>query len=279
MSQRKLPVVREEEMEGLCGVSIESASAFYDDDSGNLAVIGELVASSGVLKDEYREVHVVVHDVDGDVVGRDYSNWGSFGFRQSFELSFDESDDLYGTPSSVRVFPASPFATAASVEDSEFTEPSGNPNCGPGLSFALEPATVDHERLAYIAECFSHERTPTEVASFRTTVSITFGSDDFAEIARLLNVQASCLSQAAAGIVSLEGDLRADADVNGQIAALLSRTTDDLAAWRELVEEHSAGLTVDITTSNWPWSLLSDVVLAIGERGLGLGGWIWTEGD
>lgn len=275
VSKKKLPVVRDEDMESLYGVSVESVSTFYDNDLGNLVVVGELAASNGVLEDEYREVQVVIHDAEGDIVGRGLSNWVSFGLRQSFELSFSESDDLYGIPSSVSVYPASSFAVTAAVQDSEFVDPTENPNHGQELFSVLGRATVGHERLAHIAECFSHERTPSAVASLCTKVSLTFMSDDLDEVARLLGVQPSCLSQTPSfPIAVLDGDLRADADVNGQIAALLSRTTDDLDDWRELVEQHSADLSVDITTSGWTWSLAREIVLAMAERNLGFGGWI-----
>lgn len=279
VSTKKLPVVRDEDMESLYGVSIESVSAFYNEESGNLVVVGELAASNGVLEDEYREVQVVIHDAEGDIVGRGLDNWMSFGLRQSFELSFNEADDLHGTPSSVTVFPASSFPVTAAAQDSDFLDSEENPYREQGPSFAPGCATVDHERLASIAEFYSSCARGIDACA---QVSLSFISDDPGEVARLLDVPLSCLSHSSClsqpdepdcGGLYLHGDMQADTNLTGQIAALLSRTTDDLDAWRELAEDHFVSVSVTITTSGLEGvGLNSVIVLAMAERKLSLDG-------
>jgi len=257
---KRLPVTRDQEVEHLYGVGVESVSAFYDEESGNLMVVGELAANNGVPSTEYREVQVVVHDVEGATIGCDSANWMSFGLRQSFELSLDT---LHGTPATVRVFPTSSFPDTLSVHD--ITDEA---------SFPLGPATWGREQLASMAEIYSSQGG----IEACTQASISFFSDDPAALAGLLAVEPSWLTQGSPVQLELTANQRLDVDLAGQIAALLSLATDDLDAWRVLAQEYLAGVSVTITTSGYDSvHLSSDIMMAMVERGLSFSGFIVCE--
>lgn len=266
---KRLPVTRDQEVEHLYGVDVESVSAFYDEESGNLMVVGELAANNGVPSTEYREVQVVVHDVEGATIGCDSANWMNFGLRQSFELSLDT---LHGTPATVRVFPTSSFPDTLSVHD--ITDTRAERCHEVEASFPLGPATWGREQLASMAEIYSSQ----EGIEACTQVSISFFSDDPAALAGLLAVEPSWLTQRSPAQLELTANQRLDVDLAGQIAALLSLATDDLDAWRVLAQEHLAGVSVTITTSGYDSvHLSSDIMAAMVERGLSVSGFIVCE--
>lgn len=99
---QKIPVQIDKDMERLSGIKLEACAAYFDGDAA-VRILGEVVTVSGKPIKDYREVQAVVYDADGDILGRDYTNWGSFQLRQSFELIID---DLPSTPARVRVFPS-----------------------------------------------------------------------------------------------------------------------------------------------------------------------------
>lgn len=89
------------------GLSIESVSAFYSDET--LTIIGEVASWSGRSIDDYRELQAVAYGADGQVVGRAVDNWCEFGIRQSFECEMQTSPygyRLFGVPALVRLLPA-----------------------------------------------------------------------------------------------------------------------------------------------------------------------------
>lgn len=99
---QKLPVQFDKDMESIAGITFEACAAYYD---GNEAVrvLGEAVASDGRPIQDYREIQVVVYAADGDILGRDYTNWIAFHLRQSFEI---EVTNLPDAPARIRVFPS-----------------------------------------------------------------------------------------------------------------------------------------------------------------------------
>lgn len=66
-----------------------------------MRVVGEIVASNAKPLDDYREVQVAVYDEEGNILGREFENWGEFGIRQTFEV---EMEDLPGVPFRVKAF-------------------------------------------------------------------------------------------------------------------------------------------------------------------------------
>jgi len=98
----KRPVHVDKDMESLAGMSFEACAAYYDGDE-EVRVIGEAVSANSKPIQDYHEIKVVVYDAEGDILGRDYTNWTSFQLRQSFEI---EVMNLPGVPTRVRVFPS-----------------------------------------------------------------------------------------------------------------------------------------------------------------------------
>ena len=104
MPKKKLEIVRDLQMEALTKIRVESCVAYLDDDH-QVCIVGEVSAFS--VDDNYAEVQVVVYDSDGDIMSRDYSNWGAFGLRQYFDLQIDVSE-FEANPVKVKVFPSKP---------------------------------------------------------------------------------------------------------------------------------------------------------------------------
>ena len=98
----KLPILVDKKMEALSGISFEACAAYFDEVEG-VRVLGEVVTASGEPIKDYREIQVVVYDENGDILGREYTNWTSFQLRQSFEIQVLE---LHAVPARVRVFPS-----------------------------------------------------------------------------------------------------------------------------------------------------------------------------
>jgi hypothetical protein len=106
MARRKLTVEKDQEAEDLSGLVLKAASAFFDAGEKKLTALGEVQTMDGESIDSYREVQLIVYDADGDIIGRNYTNWSDFGIRQSFSLVLDE-DDLFGEPARVKLYPSS----------------------------------------------------------------------------------------------------------------------------------------------------------------------------
>lgn len=104
MPRIKIPIERDEQMEEINEVKLTSCTAYYDE-SGLIKVLGELASTTGDPIEDYREVQVVVYDADGDILGREYTNWSEFGLRQSFEIKV-KNEDTSLQPDRVKVFPA-----------------------------------------------------------------------------------------------------------------------------------------------------------------------------
>ena len=97
----KLPVHRDQDMEKITGLSFDACAAYYD--GVEVRVVGEVVTRDSRPIADYREVQVVIYDEEGDILGRNYTNWTEFQIRQSFEV---EIEDLPGVPYRVKVFPS-----------------------------------------------------------------------------------------------------------------------------------------------------------------------------
>lgn len=91
MAKKKLKIVRDEKMEDQSRITIESCSAFIDEDN-NVSIIGELLTKNGKKIDDYKELQMIVFDKDGDIIEREYTNWSEFGTRRSFKEEIDLSD-------------------------------------------------------------------------------------------------------------------------------------------------------------------------------------------
>ncbi|TWU60402.1 hypothetical protein Poly51_06780 [Rubripirellula tenax] len=98
----KLPVQIDNDMAALAGIKLEACAAYYNGDD-EIRILGEAVTANGKSIEDYREMQAVAYDADGDIIGRSYTNWGSFQIRQSFEIYIDE---LPCDPVRVRVFPS-----------------------------------------------------------------------------------------------------------------------------------------------------------------------------
>ena len=48
-----------------------------------MRVLGEVVSASAKPIQDYRAIQVVVYDENGDMLGREYTNWDSFQMRQT----------------------------------------------------------------------------------------------------------------------------------------------------------------------------------------------------
>lgn len=106
MARRKIPCERDTAVEQHVKVCVETCTAYLYDD-GRVKIIGELIASEGRSINSYREVQIILYDDEGDIVGRNYTNWMEFGLRQSFEFEFDE---LEGNVAKIKTYPANPYA-------------------------------------------------------------------------------------------------------------------------------------------------------------------------
>ena len=104
MARQRITVDRDQAMETMTGVGLEGGSAYYTDD-GSINVLGELVAMENTPISSYIEVHVVVYSADGDILGRNYTNWSKFGLRQSFKLEI-ENEDSSLNPTRVKIYPS-----------------------------------------------------------------------------------------------------------------------------------------------------------------------------
>lgn len=102
MAKIKLEIVRELQIEEFHKIKIESCTAYYNG-TNEVIVVGEISALS--IDKDYVEVHVIIYDDAGDIMSRQYTNWGSFGLRQSFEIECDISD-FDCKPIKVKVFPS-----------------------------------------------------------------------------------------------------------------------------------------------------------------------------
>lgn len=103
MPKNKLEIMRILSVESVCGLSIESCTAYYDEGDKSVAVMGEVMAKQNMSN--YAEVQVVIFDSDGDILARDYQNWSNFGLLQSFNLNFDLSE-FDQSPQKVKVYPS-----------------------------------------------------------------------------------------------------------------------------------------------------------------------------
>lgn len=103
MTRVKLEVVRNLDVENDCGLCIESCSAYYTSEEQSIKIIGEITAKKKIS--DYVEVQVVVYDMDGELMAREYCNWRSFGLLQSFDLESDLSG-FEQTPKKVKIYPS-----------------------------------------------------------------------------------------------------------------------------------------------------------------------------
>lgn len=102
MARCKIPCERDTAMEQHHKVCVETCTGYLYDD-GRVKIMGELTASNNTPIDEYREVQVILYDEDGDIVGRDYTNWTDFGLRQSFEFEFGDIEEAIAK---IKAYPA-----------------------------------------------------------------------------------------------------------------------------------------------------------------------------
>ena len=100
---RPLTIVRDLDSERDTGVQIVSVESWVIE-GGAVTIVGELETISGKKLDDYRELQFVVYDAADKILGRGYTNFGSFGRRQTFD---EEVSELRpgGRPAKVRVFP------------------------------------------------------------------------------------------------------------------------------------------------------------------------------
>lgn len=101
----KLVVERDHQIERMTGLLVDTCTAFVNGE-GSLRVYGEVCTANSAPLSAYREIQFVVLDADGDIIHRDYTNWASFGLRQSFEMEV-ETSDLPSVPVKVKVYPSS----------------------------------------------------------------------------------------------------------------------------------------------------------------------------
>ena len=101
--ERPLTIVRDLDSESDTGVQIVSVESWVIE-GGAVTIVGELETISGKKLDDYRELQFVVYDAADKILGRGYTNFGSFGRRQTFD---EEVSELRpgGRPAKVRVFP------------------------------------------------------------------------------------------------------------------------------------------------------------------------------
>ena len=102
VEDEKIDIERDEDSEELYDIEIVSCTAYCK--SGDIKVYGELASMTMRPIRKYREIHVVVYDVYGDILARRYTNWSEFGLRQSFDLNL-ENQNPSRAPVRVKVFP------------------------------------------------------------------------------------------------------------------------------------------------------------------------------
>ena len=101
--ERPLTIVRDLDSERDTGVQIVSVESWVIE-GGAVTIVGELETISGKKLDDYRELQFVVYDAADKILGRGYTNFGSFGRRQTFDAEVSELRPG-GRPAKVRVFP------------------------------------------------------------------------------------------------------------------------------------------------------------------------------
>lgn len=65
MARTRIPIERDQKMEDLTELEVESCSAYYDD-NGYIRILGEIISTSREPIWDYKEVQVVVYDTEGD---------------------------------------------------------------------------------------------------------------------------------------------------------------------------------------------------------------------
>jgi hypothetical protein len=89
------------EIEATLGVRLNALSAITDDD-GDLNVLGEVNFSTVPDGDSSIEVHVLVYDTQGRVIGKDYDYVGSEGIPfDSFDMCIRDLPELI---SKIRIY-------------------------------------------------------------------------------------------------------------------------------------------------------------------------------
>jgi curved DNA-binding protein CbpA len=102
-SKQKLPIERDALAEELHAIQVVSCTAYYNNTL--ITVIGELAAVSFEPTRQYKEVHILAYDADGDVLARARGYWSPFGARQSFEVEVENAFPAH-PPVKVKVFPS-----------------------------------------------------------------------------------------------------------------------------------------------------------------------------
>ncbi|MGL1665033.1 ATP-dependent helicase [Vibrio parahaemolyticus] len=91
MTKKKISVERNEQMEEYCKLTIDSCTAYLDEENV-LSVIGVVKQSKNKPTNDSKEVNILVYDCHGDIMAKNYDWWGEFGIMQSFSLSIDLSE-------------------------------------------------------------------------------------------------------------------------------------------------------------------------------------------
>ncbi|EGR3455226.1 hypothetical protein DMK83_17780, partial [Vibrio parahaemolyticus] len=91
MTKEKISVERNEQMEEYCELTIDSCTAYLDEENV-LSVIGVVKQSKNKPTNDSKEVNILVYDCHGDIMAKDYELWIEFGIMQSFSLSIDLSE-------------------------------------------------------------------------------------------------------------------------------------------------------------------------------------------
>lgn len=104
MARIKLSIERDEEMERLSKLRLDACTAYLID-SSSITVMGELVSTAPTPQETYKEIQIIVFDKDGDIASREYTNWTSFGLRQSFQIDI-ELIEFHSENYTVKAYPS-----------------------------------------------------------------------------------------------------------------------------------------------------------------------------
>lgn len=86
IAELDIPVERDAQAETELKLMIGSCTAFFVE-PGEVNVLGEMSSSSGRSTNDYREVRFLVYDLNGKLIGTNYTNWSSFGRHQAFDVT------------------------------------------------------------------------------------------------------------------------------------------------------------------------------------------------
>ena len=98
-------IERDDDMEDLSSIEIENCSVYYDEKSGEVKILGEVVSYNKHRILEWREIQFLVYDVHNNILARGMNYWVTFGIRQSFNITLTNQNPSI-MPTRVKVYPA-----------------------------------------------------------------------------------------------------------------------------------------------------------------------------